>query len=43
MNYYLNKLMTYHEVHRMGREGFSITKIAAYLGMNWRTANASLA
>lgn len=42
MNYYLNKLMTYHEVHRMGREGFSITKIAAYLGMNWRTAKRLL-
>lgn len=42
MNYYLNKLMTYHEVHRMGREGFSITKMAAYLGMNWRTAKRLL-
>lgn len=24
MNYYLNKLMTYHEVHKMYREGNSI-------------------
>ena len=24
MNYYLNKLMTYHLVHQMEREGFSI-------------------
>ncbi|MFV8344454.1 IS21 family transposase [Flavobacterium sp. XS2P39] len=42
MNYYLNKLMTYHEVHRMDREGFSVTKIADYLGMNWRTAKRLL-
>lgn len=42
MNYYLNKLMTYHEVHQMAREGFSISKIADYLGMNWRTARRLL-
>lgn len=34
--------MTYHEVHRMDREGFSIAKIADYLGMNWRTAKRLL-
>jgi len=38
MNYYLNKLMTYHQVHQMEREGFSIQKIADYLVMDWRTA-----
>ena len=27
MNYYLNKLMTYHEVHKMYREGNSIRKM----------------
>src|SRR5690606_38046785 len=42
MNYYLNKLMTYHEVHRMARQGFSIAKIADHLGMNWRTAKRLL-
>ncbi|WP_282638516.1 IS21 family transposase [Sphingobacterium thalpophilum] len=42
MNYYLNKLMTYHEVHRMAREGFSISKIADHLGMNWRTVKRLL-
>lgn len=42
MNYYLNKLMTYHEVHKMARDGFSISKIADYLGMNWRTAKRLL-
>ncbi len=42
MNYYLNKLMTYHQVHQMEREGFSIQKIASYLGMDWRTAKRLL-
>jgi transposase len=42
MNYYLNKLMTYHEVHKLSREGFSVSKIADYLGMNWRTAKRLL-
>lgn len=42
MNYYLNKLMTYHQVHQMEREGFSIQKIADYLGMDWRTAKRLL-
>ena len=42
MNYYLNKLMTYHQVHQMEREGFSIQRIAGYLGMDWRTAKRLL-
>lgn len=42
MNYYLNKLMTYHQVHQMEREGFSIQKIADYLVMDWRTAKRLL-
>lgn len=42
MNYYLNKLMTYHEVHQMARDGFSVSKIADHLGMNWRTAKRLL-
>lgn len=42
MNYYLNKLMIYYEVHRLDREGFSVAKIADYLGMNWRTAKRLL-
>ena len=42
MNYYLNKLMTYHQVHQMEREGFSIQGIADYLGMDWRTAKRLL-
>ncbi len=34
MNYYLSKLMTYHEVHKMHREGSSIRKISDHLGLN---------
>jgi hypothetical protein len=34
--------MTYHQVHQMEREGFSIQKIAGYLGMDWRTAKRLL-
>lgn len=37
MNYYLNKLMIYHEVHQMERTGFFIQKIAEHLVMDWRT------
>jgi hypothetical protein len=42
MNHYLNKLMTYHLVHQMEREGFSTQKIADHFGMNWRTAKRLL-
>jgi uncharacterized protein YjcR len=42
MNYYLNKLMTYHEVHKMYREGNSIRKISEHLGLNWRTVKKLL-
>jgi hypothetical protein len=37
MNPYLSKLMTYHEVHRLYRSGFSISYISKFLGLNWRT------
>ncbi len=42
MNYYLSKLMTYHEVHKMHREGSSIRKISDHLGLNWRTVKKLL-
>lgn len=42
MNYYLSKLMTYHEVHKMYREGNSIRKISDHLGLNWRTVKKLL-
>lgn len=39
---YLSKLMTYHEVHRLSREGFSIAYISKFLGLNWRTVKRLL-
>ncbi|MBD1422592.1 hypothetical protein [Sphingobacterium chuzhouense] len=42
MNYYLSKLITYHEVHKMYREGSSIRKISDHLGLNWRTVKKLL-
>ena len=42
MNYYLNNLMFYHEVHQMERAGFSIQKIAEDLVMDWRTVKRLL-
>lgn len=40
---YLSKLMTYHEVHKLSRQGFSIRKISGLLGLNWRTVKRMLA
>ncbi|MYY27376.1 helix-turn-helix domain-containing protein [Elizabethkingia anophelis] len=34
--------MTYHEVHKMYREGISIRKISEHLGLNWRTVKKLL-
>ena len=38
MNYYLSKLMMYHLVNQMEREGFSTKKIAEHFVISWRTA-----
>lgn len=37
MNYYLRKIMMYHLVNQMDRDGHSITRIAEYYELNWRT------
>jgi hypothetical protein len=42
MNKYLNKLIMYHEIHRLNREGCSICYIADYLVLNWRTVKKYL-
>ncbi len=42
MNQYLNKLIMYHEIHKMNREGFSKSKISQYLVVNRRTVNRIL-
>lgn len=42
MNYYLNKFMTYYEIHRMSLEGHSVTQISNHLVLNWRTVKKYL-
>jgi hypothetical protein len=42
MNQYLNKLIMYHEIHKMNREGFSKSKISQYLVVNRRTVKRIL-
>lgn len=43
MNRYLTKVMIYHQVHQMTRDGFSISYISKFLGLNWRTVKHLLA
>lgn len=40
---YVSKLMTYHEVHQLSRNGFSVRAISTHLGLNWRTVKRLLA
>ena len=42
MNVYLAKFMTYYEIHRMHREGHSISKISEHLVLNRRTVSRYL-
>ena len=42
MNAYLTKLMIYHEIHRMKREGYSISKISRTTSFNRRTVRSYL-
>ena len=42
MNAYLTKLMMYHEIHRMSREGLSVSQICRTLVLNWRTVKNHL-
>jgi transposase len=42
MNVYLAKFMTYYEIHRMHREGHSISKTSEYLALNRRTVSKYL-
>ena len=37
MNKYLNKLIMYHQIHKMNREGFSLSKISRELVIDRRT------
>jgi len=42
MNQYRNKLIMYHEIHKMNREGLSKSKISQYLVINRNTVNRIL-
>lgn len=42
MNKYLTKLIMYHEIHKLKREGHSISFISRHLVLNWRTVSQYL-
>ena len=42
MNAYAKKLMTYHSVHQLHREGLSISRISKELVLDWRTVKKYL-
>ncbi len=42
MNRYENKLFMYYEIHRLHREGMSISQIARYIVADWRTVKKYL-
>lgn len=42
MTPYLSKLMIYHQVHQLSRDGFSISYISKFFGLNWRTVKRLL-
>lgn len=42
MNEILNKLIMYHQIQKMSREGWSKARISEFLGINWRTVSKYL-
>ncbi|MFC2090413.1 hypothetical protein ACFLT1_06510 [Bacteroidota bacterium] len=42
MNELLNKLMMYHQIHKMHRAGWKISRIASFLVLNRRTVSKYL-
>jgi hypothetical protein len=42
MTPYLSKLVIYHQVHQLSRDGFSISYISKFFGLNWRTVKRLL-
>jgi hypothetical protein len=38
----LNKLIMYHQILKMSREGWSVSRISSFLGTNWRTTKKYL-
>ena len=39
MNKYFTKLIMYHEIHKLKREGHSVSFISRHLALNWRTVD----
>lgn len=42
MNEILNKLIMYHQIHKMFRDSWSKSRISEFLGINWRTVSKYL-
>lgn len=42
MNEFYNKLIMYHQIHQMKQNGYSVSKIADSLVLNWRTVKKYL-
>ena len=42
MNEILNKLIMYHQIHKMSRDGWTVSRISSFLGTNWRTTSKYL-
>ena len=42
MNELLHKLIMYHQIHKMSRDGWSKSRISEFLGINWRTVSRYL-
>lgn len=42
MNTYAKKLMTYHLVHQLHRDGFSVSYISKYFNLDWCTVKKYL-
>lgn len=42
MNEFFNKLIMYHQIQKMSRDGWSKTRISEFLGINWRTVSKYL-
>ena len=42
MNEFFNKLIMYHQIQKMSRDGWSKTRISEFLSINWRTVSKYL-
>ena len=42
MNEFFSKLIMYHQIHKMSRDGWSKSRISEFLSINWRTVSKYL-